>query len=53
MDFPIIFNAIEKVIKETYIFNNVTLISYPYIIKAFPNQIWPLYKLIFESLKII
>jgi len=53
MDFPIIFNAIEKVIKETYIFDDVTLISYPHIIKAFPNQIWSLYELTFETLKTV
>ena len=32
---PITSDVMEKIIKKTHIFNNIILISHPYIIKAF------------------
>jgi len=35
---PISSDIVEKFIQTTYIFNNIVLASYPYIIKAFPKS---------------
>ena len=34
---PITADIIEEVIKNTHIFNNIVLVSCPYIIKMFPK----------------
>ena len=37
-NFPIFLNIIEEVIKNSHVFNNITLALHPYLIKAFPKS---------------